>query len=154
MLVIMFGQLKQTLFSALSCCLPLQTIRINNRTFKIIRLLGEGYPCAAYVIQLCRGFSLVYLVQDIVTGRLYALKRIYCQDGNESVAEALKEAELYRMFDHPNIIKALVCLLDCKLQVLQGIGRLCVPRKGWRKDRLYFSSLLQGNYRKVIIITG
>lgn len=52
----------------------------------------------------------MYLVQDVLTGKHYALKRIHCPDGNESVALALKEAEMYRLFDHPNIIKALVII--------------------------------------------
>ncbi|RKP13240.1 kinase-like domain-containing protein [Piptocephalis cylindrospora] len=87
----------------MACCLPVQTLHINSRTFKVTKLLGEG------------GFSVVYLVQDVATTRLYACKKIYCPDGTDSVKEALKEAETYRMFTHPNIIRILdVCVVQGK----------------------------------------
>ncbi|MCJ1478495.1 hypothetical protein MMC13_007175 [Lambiella insularis] len=71
-------------------------LRINSRSFKILRLLGEG------------GFSYVYLVQEISTGQLYALKKIRCPFGQESVALALKEVEAYALFNpHPNVIASI-----------------------------------------------
>ncbi|KAI7867703.1 hypothetical protein BDF14DRAFT_1800884 [Spinellus fusiger] len=33
---------KDTFYSAASCCFPNPTIQVNKRTFKVIRLLGEG----------------------------------------------------------------------------------------------------------------
>ena len=54
------------------------------------------------------GFSYVYLVQDVSTSTLYALKKIRCPFGRESVALALKEVEAYTLFSpHPNIIHAI-----------------------------------------------
>ena len=54
------------------------------------------------------GFSYVYLVQDTTTSTLYALKKIRCPFGRESVALALKEVEAYTLFTpHPNIIHAI-----------------------------------------------
>jgi len=51
------------------------------------------------------GFSYVYLVQDTSTSQLYALKKIRCPFGQESVSQALKEVEAYTLFSpHPNII--------------------------------------------------
>ncbi|KAF8469508.1 kinase-like domain-containing protein [Kalaharituber pfeilii] len=75
------------------CCFPgSPRLSINNRSFKILRLLGEG------------GFSYVYLVQDNA-GQLYALKKIRCPFGAESVARAMSEVEAYKLFqNHPNII--------------------------------------------------
>ncbi|KAI5799145.1 kinase-like domain-containing protein [Peziza echinospora] len=75
------------------CCFPgSPRLTINNRSFKILRLLGEG------------GFSYVYLVQDN-SGQLYALKKIRCPFGAESVARAMSEVEAYKLFQaHPNVI--------------------------------------------------
>ncbi|KAL6248743.1 Serine/threonine-protein kinase env7 [Rhinocladiella similis] len=62
----------------------------------MLRLLGEG------------GFSYVYLVQDTSDSTLYALKKIRCPFGQESVSQALKEVEAYTLFaPHPNIIHSI-----------------------------------------------
>lgn len=54
------------------------------------------------------GFSYVYLVQDNSTSQLYALKKIRCPFGQESVSLALKEVEAYSLFSpHPNIIHSI-----------------------------------------------
>jgi len=54
------------------------------------------------------GFSYVYLVQPSNDPTLYALKKIRCPFGQESVAQALKEVEAYSLFSpHPNIIHAI-----------------------------------------------
>lgn len=54
------------------------------------------------------GFSYVYLVQETSTSALYALKKIRCPFGQESVSLALKEVEAYALFSpHPNIIHAV-----------------------------------------------
>ena len=82
-----------------SCCncFPSNpSLKINGRSFKILRLLGEG------------GFSYVYLVQSPGDPTLYALKKIRCPFGQESVSLALKEVEAYSLFSpHPNIIHAV-----------------------------------------------
>ncbi|KAI9813087.1 MAG: hypothetical protein M1827_004307 [Pycnora praestabilis] len=79
------------------CCFPgSPQLKINSRSFKILRLLGEG------------GFSYVYLVQDTSSDALYALKKIRCPFGQESVSLALKEVEAYTLFSpHPNIIRSV-----------------------------------------------
>ena len=85
-----------SLTNCFSCFPSTPTLRINNRPFKILRLLGEG------------GFSYVYLVQTPGDPTLYALKKIRCPFGQESVALALKEVEAYALFaPHPNIIRAI-----------------------------------------------
>lgn len=54
------------------------------------------------------GFSYVYLVQDTNSGQLFALKKIRCPFGQESVALALRECEAYALFaPHPNIIHSI-----------------------------------------------
>ncbi|KAI0346162.1 Pkinase-domain-containing protein [Trametopsis cervina] len=84
-------------FWALSSCICQQSakIKINGRTFKIVKVLGEG------------GFSFVYLAQDEHSGRQFALKKIRCPSGNEDVKQAMREVEAYRRFKHPNIIRIL-----------------------------------------------
>lgn len=82
--------------SCLACFPSSPQLKINSRSFKILRLLGEG------------GFSYVYLVEDTATHALYALKKIRCPFGQESVAQALKEVEAYKLFNpHPNIIPSI-----------------------------------------------
>jgi serine/threonine kinase 16 len=54
------------------------------------------------------GFSYVYLVQDTATSELFALKKIRCPFGAESVAQAMKEVEAYKLFAHsPGIIHSV-----------------------------------------------
>ncbi|CAL1716456.1 unnamed protein product [Somion occarium] len=84
-------------FWALSSCICQESakVKINGRTFKIIKVLGEG------------GFSFVYLAQDEHSGRQFALKKIRCPSGSEDVRQAMREVEAYRRFKHPNIIRIL-----------------------------------------------
>jgi len=82
--------------SCFNCFPSNPSLKINGRSFKILRLLGEG------------GFSYVYLVQSPGDPTLYALKKIRCPFGEESVSQALKEVEAYSLFTpHPNIIHAI-----------------------------------------------
>ena len=54
------------------------------------------------------GFSYVYLVQDASNEAQYALKKIRCPFGQESVALAMKEVEAYALFTpHLNIIRSV-----------------------------------------------
>ena len=47
-------------------------------------------------------------MQETSTGHLYALKKIRCPFGQESVSQALKECESYALFSpHPNIIPSI-----------------------------------------------
>ncbi|KAL4883693.1 MFS general substrate transporter [Aspergillus karnatakaensis] len=84
-------------FTDCMCCFPSSPqLKINNRSFKLLRLLGEG------------GFSYVYLVQDKSTSELFALKKIRCPFGQESVSQALKEVEAYNLFtSERNIIHSV-----------------------------------------------
>ncbi|KAK3117376.1 Serine/threonine-protein kinase env7 [Teratosphaeriaceae sp. CCFEE 6253] len=88
-----------TLWQLSQCCscFPANpSLRLNGRALKILRLLGEG------------GFSYVYLVQSPGDPTLFALKKIRCPFGEESVALALKEVEAYGLFEGcPNIIRAI-----------------------------------------------
>ncbi|EAQ92748.1 hypothetical protein CHGG_00983 [Chaetomium globosum CBS 148.51] len=83
-----FFDLVSSFGSCLNCFPSSPTLKVNSRSFKILRLLGEG------------GFSYVYLVQDTSTSELFALKKIRCPFGAESVAQAMKEVEAYKLFAH------------------------------------------------------
>ncbi|KIM33499.1 hypothetical protein M408DRAFT_155596 [Serendipita vermifera MAFF 305830] len=86
-------QAKDALLALTSCvCKPAATVKVNGRTYKIVKALGEG------------GFSFVYLAQDEVTGREFALKKIRAHN-SEGVKGAMREIEAYRRFKHPNIIR-------------------------------------------------
>ncbi|KAL5337845.1 kinase-like domain-containing protein [Aspergillus crustosus] len=84
-------------FTDCMCCFPSSPqLKINSRSFKLLRLLGEG------------GFSYVYLVQDKSNSELFALKKIRCPFGQESVSQALKEVEAYNLFtSERNIIHSI-----------------------------------------------
>ncbi|KAI1322217.1 serine/threonine protein kinase/TGF-beta stimulated factor [Xylariaceae sp. FL0255] len=94
------AQLLQDLIYSFGNCLNCfpgsPTLKINSRSFKILRLLGEG------------GFSYVYLVQDTSTAGLFALKKIRCPFGTESVQQAMREVEAYKTFAHtPAVIHSV-----------------------------------------------
>lgn len=56
------------------------------------------------------GYAFVYLVRAQPSNQLYALKKIQCPPGDqEAVSEAMREVDMYRMFQHENIISVLVC---------------------------------------------
>ncbi|KAF3280549.1 hypothetical protein TWF970_002765 [Orbilia oligospora] len=89
-----FLDLVYTLTSCMSC-FPTPALVINHRSFKILRLLGEG------------GFSYVYLVQD-TSGTLYALKKIRCPFGQESLTRATSEIESYKLFPPSPLLIPLI----------------------------------------------
>ncbi|KZV96554.1 Pkinase-domain-containing protein [Exidia glandulosa HHB12029] len=97
--------------SALSSCVCRQQakIKINGRTYKLVKLLGEG------------GFSFVYLAEDEHSGRQFALKVIRCPTGTDGVQEAMREVEAHRRFKHPNIMRILDSAV---VQDPQGDGKI------------------------------
>ncbi|GMM34465.1 putative serine/threonine protein kinase [Saccharomycopsis crataegensis] len=85
------------LLAACFPCLPVPrapVLRINGGSFRIIKLLGEG------------GFSYVYLVESS-DGNRYALKKIRCAYGAESIKNAMNEVAAYKEFNSPYIIKSV-----------------------------------------------
>ncbi|KAK7206084.1 kinase-like domain-containing protein [Myxozyma melibiosi] len=81
-------------FTSCVACFPSPSLYINNRSYKIQRLLGEG------------GFSYVYLVQA-QNGELFALKKIRCPFGAESLQVAMKEIDNYKIFHDEHIISMI-----------------------------------------------
>jgi serine/threonine kinase 16 len=100
-----------SLTGCLTCFPSSPNLVINQRTFKILSLLGEG------------GFSYVYLVRSS-DGSLYALKKIRCPFGAESVSVAIKEAESYKRFSHANLISSI----DYAIVSSSGRGATVVGR--------------------------
>lgn len=81
-----------SLTNCLSCFPSNPLLSINHKSYKILRFLGEG------------GFSYVYLVQSPPNPQLYALKKIRCPFGAESVRQAMKEVEAYKLFSGSKFI--------------------------------------------------
>ncbi|EGX92230.1 serine/threonine protein kinase, putative [Cordyceps militaris CM01] len=91
--------------NCLSCFPGSPTLKVNSRSFKILQLLGERIILTPLPTK--GGFSYVYLVEDLSTKEHFALKKIRCPFGAESVQQAMREVEAYRLFRHvPNIIPA------------------------------------------------
>ncbi len=88
---------KDGILSIISCisCFPEPTVELNGERLRIVRLLGEG------------GFSFVYLVTNLTSGGTFALKKIRCLFGDESLERAMNEVDAYKLFNHPSIINAI-----------------------------------------------
>jgi serine/threonine kinase 16 len=88
------------------------TLKLNGRSFKILKLLGEGgfSYVSEFDYSIIRSVpppptkqfknsthaifgGQVYLAQDLESKRLFALKKIRCPLGSDSVKTALKEVE-------------------------------------------------------------
>ncbi|XP_011865433.1 PREDICTED: serine/threonine-protein kinase 16 isoform X1 [Vollenhovia emeryi] len=76
----------------MGCICTKEIITVNSTKYKVCEHLGDG------------GFSTVLLVEDIVTHRKYAIKKIICH-GLEDQQLAAKEVEYYKLIKHPNVIK-------------------------------------------------
>ncbi|EPQ27394.1 uncharacterized protein PFL1_04932 [Pseudozyma flocculosa PF-1] len=108
---------------ALSSCLPCgpttSNLKLNGRTFSIVKLLGEG------------GFSFVYLVKDVDSGRIFALKKIRCSYGSSSFREAIKEVEATKRFRCQNVIQVLdSCVVQDHAAERSGLGNIPAAEGG------------------------
>lgn len=82
------------------CVCSRGTVTIDNKRYLFIQKLGEG------------GFSYVDLVEGLHDGRFYALKRILCHEQQDQ-EEAQREADMHRLFRHPNILHLVAyCLRE------------------------------------------
>ncbi|XP_034185349.2 cyclin-G-associated kinase [Osmia lignaria lignaria] len=72
-----------------------QVLEINNVKLRVNRLLAEG------------GWALVFAVEDVNTGKEYALKRLIAVDeeANKSIVQEIET--LKRLSGHPNVIQYL-----------------------------------------------
>ncbi|XP_043433821.1 serine/threonine-protein kinase 16 isoform X1 [Prionailurus bengalensis] len=82
------------------CVCSRGTVIIDNKRYLFIQKLGEG------------GFSYVDLVEGLHDGHFYALKRILCHEQQDR-EEAQREADMHRLFHHPNILRLVAyCLRE------------------------------------------
>ncbi|XP_004467827.1 serine/threonine-protein kinase 16 isoform X1 [Dasypus novemcinctus] len=82
------------------CVCSRGTVIIDNKRYLFIQKLGEG------------GFSYVDLVEGLHDGHFYALKRILCHEQQDR-EEAQREADMHRLFHHPNILRLVAyCLKE------------------------------------------
>lgn len=63
-----------------------------------------AFVCKLYFSPVCRGFSTVSLVEDSITRKKYAIKKIICH-GPEDQRLAVKEIEHHSVVSHPNVIE-------------------------------------------------
>lgn len=86
----------------MGCYCTKEAVCINGKRYIVKSRLGEG------------GFSIVDLVIDPSGHGTFALKRIPCHT-REAEHEALREAELYSAFDHPNLVRCVdTALVPCR----------------------------------------
>ncbi|KAL6254599.1 hypothetical protein P5V15_014651 [Pogonomyrmex californicus] len=78
----------------MGCICSKEVITVNSRKYKVCECLGEG------------GFSTVFLVEDVITRKKYAIKKIICH-GLEDQQLAIKEIEYYKLIKHPNVIECI-----------------------------------------------
>ena len=83
------------LLSCLDCADAYGTVCVNGVSYNVMQLLGEG------------GFSMVYLVRDPSTGSAYALKKMRCQHGDESLRMALGEIQSMQRFRDPHVLRLI-----------------------------------------------
>uniref|UniRef100_A0A4W2CRM3 non-specific serine/threonine protein kinase n=1 Tax=Bos indicus x Bos taurus TaxID=30522 RepID=A0A4W2CRM3_BOBOX len=82
------------------CICSRGTLTIDHKRYLFIHKLGEG------------GFSFVDLVEGLHDGQFYALKRILCHEQQDQ-EEAQREADMHRLFHHPNILRLVAyCLRE------------------------------------------
>lgn len=88
------NSLGLNLILRLGCICAKETITVNSRKYRVREHLGEG------------GFSTVLLVEDVVTHKKYAIKKIVCY-GAEDQQLAIREIEYHKLIKHPNIIECI-----------------------------------------------
>ncbi|KAK3874252.1 hypothetical protein Pcinc_020793 [Petrolisthes cinctipes] len=77
-----------------NCLCVKESVKVNGRRYLIREKLGEG------------GFSTVELIEDAVTHKLYALKRITCHSQADQKV-ALAEVEYHNALRHANIVECI-----------------------------------------------
>ncbi|XP_039307069.1 serine/threonine-protein kinase 16 isoform X3 [Solenopsis invicta] len=88
------NSLGLNLILRMGCLCAKEIIMVNSRKYKVCEHLGDG------------GFSTVHLVEDVITHRKYAIKKIICH-GSEDQQLAMKEVEYYKLIKHPNVIECI-----------------------------------------------
>lgn len=88
------NSLGLSLILKMGCICSKETITVNSRNYTVREHLGEG------------GFSIVLLVEDTITHKKYAIKKIICH-GLEDQRLAAKEIEYYNIVKHPNVIECI-----------------------------------------------
>uniref|UniRef100_A0A8C9APV7 non-specific serine/threonine protein kinase n=1 Tax=Prolemur simus TaxID=1328070 RepID=A0A8C9APV7_PROSS len=141
------------------CVCSRGTVIIDNKRYLFIQKLGEGLllephlgrriplgpscvgdDCGPSLTPLAHsGFSYVDLVEGLHDGHFYALKRILCHEQQDR-EEAQREADMHRLFHHPNILRLVAyCLKErgakheawlllpfFKVRKTPGYGRACM----------------------------
>jgi len=84
------------------------SVVVEGVRYRVIRQLAEG------------GFSTVDLVEDITSGKKFAIKRITCHS-TEDQNLANKEVEITRSLNHPNIVKLIGVSTSGKADIVHNM---------------------------------
>ncbi|EEB08243.1 NAK protein kinase Ppk13 [Schizosaccharomyces japonicus yFS275] len=76
------------------------TVSLQHEQYTVQQVLGEG------------GFSYVYLVKHAKDGKLFALKKVKCSFGKESLKKAMREVEAYSRFSNKNLMQLITYELN------------------------------------------
>lgn len=87
-------------------CSQAPSLAVNSHSYSIVRLLGDG------------GYAFVYLVTRDGTDKQYALKKIRCLFGGESVANAMREVEACNTFRSSELVVS--CIDSAVVQEADG----------------------------------
>ncbi|XP_058794085.1 serine/threonine-protein kinase 16 isoform X2 [Phymastichus coffea] len=88
------NSLGLSLIFKMGCICAKEIITVNGRKYTVLEHLGEG------------GFSTVSLVEDNLTHKKYAMKKIVCHS-LEDQRLAVKEIEYHSIIKHPNVIELI-----------------------------------------------
>lgn len=88
------NSLGLSLIFKMGCLCSKETITVNSKKYTVREHLGQG------------GFSTVLLVEDTITHKKYAIKKIVCH-GQEDQRLAAKEVEYHNIVKHPNVIECI-----------------------------------------------
>ncbi|XP_015598408.1 serine/threonine-protein kinase 16 [Cephus cinctus] len=88
------NSLGLSLILKMGCICAKETVVVNGRKYTVREHLGDG------------GFSTVSLVEDNLTHKKYAIKKMVCH-GPEDQRLAVKEIEYHSIVKHPNVIECI-----------------------------------------------
>ncbi|XP_008543942.1 serine/threonine-protein kinase 16 [Microplitis mediator] len=88
------NSLGLNLILKMGCLCSKETITVNDKKYNILEHLADG------------GFSSVYLVEDALTRRKYAIKKVICHSAEDQQIAA-KEIEYHTILKHVNIIECI-----------------------------------------------
>lgn len=117
-------------------CSQSSSLVISGHKYSIIKLLGDG------------GYAFVYLVRRTDTQELFALKKIRCMFGGESVANAMREVDACRVLKNTDHI--VPCIDSSVVQEEDGSKTVYIVMpyysKGTLQDKINENVVSQAHF--------